>query len=37
MYKIVGVDLSPDMTRDEQMERLRKAVMTDDREGRAAA
>eukprot|EP00903_Cladosiphon_okamuranus_P013687 g12746.t1 len=37
VYKIVGVDLTPDMTRDEQVERLRKAVMTDDREGRAAA
>lgn len=37
VYKIIGVDLTPDMTRDEQIERLRKAVMTDDREGRTAA
>jgi len=33
VYKIVGVDLTPDITREEQVERLRQAVMTTDREG----
>ncbi|CAM9505909.1 unnamed protein product [Scytosiphon promiscuus] len=33
VYKIVGVDLTPDMTREEQMERLRKCVMTADKDG----
>lgn len=33
VYKIVGVDLTPDMTREEQVERLRQSVMTTDHEG----
>lgn len=33
VYKIVGVDLTPDMTREEQVERLRQSVMTTEHEG----
>lgn len=33
VYKIVGVDLTPDATREEQVERLRKSVTPADVEG----